>query len=211
MSDNFVKLIPDAVGFLKQLAANNNRDWFQAHKKEYESAVKNPATAFGAMIAARLSDMTGEEHTPKLFRINRDVRFSKDKTPYNTHLHLLWRAGSGPGWFFGASPEYTTAGCGIMAFDKDQLTSYRAAVDRDGTTLQNLVNGLLDQGYRMDDPALKRVPPPFDKDHPHGDLLRRKGFAIWSDHPMDGDPSDALMARFTEMMPLKDWLRTAAG
>lgn len=206
MTDTFGDLILGSAAFLKKLRANNNRDWFQAHKAEYDAAVKGPATAFGVVIAAELQTITGAVHTPKLFRANRDVRFSKDKTPYNTHMHLLWSTGGGPGWFFGVSPDYVTAGCGMMAFDKAQLAAYRAHIDAQGADVSDMLAPLLGAGFRIDPPELKRVPPPFDKDHPHGDLLRRKGFAIWRDDLDDANPVDALMEAFRTLAPVHTFL-----
>jgi uncharacterized protein (TIGR02453 family) len=75
---------------------------------------------------------------PKVFRIHRDVRFSKDKTPYNTHLHMMWSRGGeakAPAWFFGAAPDYLTFGMGVMGLEKDTLTRYRQMIDEDGDDL----------------------------------------------------------------------------
>jgi len=202
MRDSFAQEIARARSFLKELAAHNTRDWFQDNKKAYEAVVKNPGNAIGAEIAGRLSPLTGGEMGYKLFRINRDVRFSKDKTPYNTHMHLLWSDGPGPGFFFGVSPDYVTAGCGVMGLHKARLTAYRALVDRNGAALAKEIEALLAQGYRLDDPELKRVPAPYDKAHPHGALLRRKSLALWSDMGADAIEVKHVLARFEALMPI---------
>jgi len=80
----------DALTFLQDLRANNERAWFNEHKKTYETAIKQPAEAFCRAMATALETLTDQPHGHKIFRIHRDVRFSKDKTPYNTHLHIAF-------------------------------------------------------------------------------------------------------------------------
>ncbi|MEZ5767267.1 MAG: DUF2461 family protein [Paracoccaceae bacterium] len=80
----FDTLVADALGFFDDLAADNSRDWFAANKARYERAVKAPAEALLAEIAVQIATATGAAPETKLYRINRDLRFSKDKTPYST-------------------------------------------------------------------------------------------------------------------------------
>lgn len=207
--DGFGTLVTEARAFLNELKDNNDRDWFKANKGRYDASIRLPAKAFGAVIGAGLEDLTGTPHSTKLFRPNRDVRFSKDKTPYTTHMHILWSPGPGaPGWFFGVAPDYVTAGCGVMAFDKAQLAGFRARVDADGAAIAALLDGLTSEGYRLDPPELKRVPPPFPKDHAHGELLRRKSLALWRDVSGPGDPTGRIMTAFRELKPVFDLIRT---
>lgn len=93
MPDPFASLIPDARRFLGELFENNSRDWFAGQKSRYDADLKIPATLLLDQIAQDVGRATGATLTPKLFRAHRDVRFSKDKTPYHTHLHLLWATG----------------------------------------------------------------------------------------------------------------------
>lgn len=212
MTTGFETLIADANGFLAQLKANNSRDWFQDHKEDYEARVKRPALAFADVIAADLAALTGSPITPKLFRVHRDVRFSRDKTPYTTHMHLLWSDDRSAGWFFGVSPDYVTSGCGVMNFDKTQLTRFRAFIDRDaGADFATMTEALLTEGFRLNDPPLKRVPAPYAKDHARGDLLRRKGMALWFDlaKPAHADPRAALLEVFTRTRSFQDMLSRA--
>ena len=88
----------ETLAFLNGLKANNSRDWFDANRKSYEAAVKAPSKAFSDIMAGELERLTGTAQKPKIFRINRDIRFSKDKTPYNTHIHISWMpVGGGEG------------------------------------------------------------------------------------------------------------------
>ncbi len=203
----------DTLKFLRDLKANNSRDWFNDNKAWYGAAWKAPAEAFIKSMCFRLQIETDAPHDAKLFRIHRDVRFSKDKTPYNSHLHILFRReGSQAGLFFGLQTDRLVLGAGMMGFDKGQLAAYREAVGgAAGDTLKRDLDQLLDDGGRMNDPELARIPKPYDKAHPRGDLLRRKSLTIWYDHD---DPSrvenpdliDLCATRYATYQPLSEWL-----
>jgi len=203
----------ETVQFLTDLKANNERQWFAAHKPIYDEIVKPQAETFCDLMAAELEAMTKVPHRSKLFRIYRDVRFSKDKTPYNAHVHIsFFPEGRRGFWFFGLDPERLVVGAGAMDFDKASLTDYRAAVAGDnGKKIAATVAKLLKAGYRMHDPELKKVPREYDADHPRGDLLRRKGLAMWKDigtakaatrKDMIGYSRDS----FKALKPVNDWL-----
>jgi uncharacterized protein (TIGR02453 family) len=204
MPDPFADLIPDARAFLTRLAQNNNRDWFTAHKEEYEATLKRPALLLLDQLAAQLNAKGEQTVTTKLFRPHRDVRFSKDKTPYNTHLHMLWQVGKAA-LFFGVAPGYVSFGGGVMAFDKEQLTAWRAALDSDrGGDIADLSLQLATKGYTPDAPELKRVPAPYDKDHPRAGLLRHKSFKFWRQLPEQDQatPLTALQSGAEDLAPL---------
>lgn len=201
-------LVADARAFLGELADNNTRAWFQANKARYEARLRGPSLALLDRVSAAWGRQIGASLSPKLFRPHRDVRFSKDKTPYHTHLHMLWGEANGPAWFLGIAPGYVTAGGGWMGFDRDRLERWRAAAaGSDGAELQRLLSGF---PGRIDPPELKRVPAPYDKDHANGDLLRRKSFALWRDIESDASTlglEPATLAAFTSVRPLLDHLR----
>ena len=173
-ADPFATLIFDSRAFLNTLADNNSKDWFAEHKATYESQLKSPALALLDTVSASLEKHTGQVPSTKFFRPHRDVRFSKDKTPYHLHLHMLWSTPP-TGFFFGIGRDYLSVGGGIMRLDKDKLTRWRALVDGiNGAKIAAALDDLQTQGARMDSPELKRVPAPFDKDHPQAALLKRK-------------------------------------
>ncbi|MEM8592081.1 MAG: TIGR02453 family protein [Pseudomonadota bacterium] len=192
MPSLLTKLIHDARAFLTDLARNNSRDWFTAHKADYDDKLKAPALQLLDEMTGPLGRLSGVAIDTKLFRPHRDVRFSKDKTPYNTHLHLAWMpAYSGPAkpaYFFGVSPDYITIGAGQMDFDKPAMAAWRNRVDTNGTPVAEIMNALTSSGYRISEPAYKRVPAPYARDHPQEALLRRKGLSAWRD-------SDAALTR----------------
>lgn len=207
---------PETLSFLRDLNANNSRDWFNDNKTRYEAAWKTPAEAFIKAMCFRLQVETDTPHDAKLFRIHRDIRFSNDKTPYNTHLHILFRReGSKAGLFFGLQTDRLVLGSGMMRFDKGQLAAYREAVDgRSGGTLERELKILLDAGGRMNDPDLARIPKPYDKSHPRGDLLRRKNLTIWYDHDdparvENPDLIDLCAAQYATYQPIIDWLNAS--
>lgn len=195
----------DTRAFLSELAAHNTRDWFAAEKTRYDMQLKRPAERLMTDVARWLADSTGVMPGRKLFRPHRDVRFSEDKTPYHTHLHMLWSLPDGRAWMLGISPTYATAGAGIMTFTTRQTDVFRAEVD--GPEGQALVARL--KGWRVDPPTLKRVPAPWPPDHPRENLLRRKGLVVWADDLDDAlstDPDATLRDVFTRAQPVMDWL-----
>ena len=202
MSDGFEALINRSNVFFTHLRDNNTRDVFEAHKATYTTEIKKPAELLADLFAEDLAKATGHAHKPKVFRIHRDVRFSKDKTPYKTHLHMMWsRPGLAPMFFFGASPDYVILGMGVMGLEKDALTTYRAMIDRRG---DDLADALEASGAHLSDwgpDPLKRVPKPFDPDHPHAELLKRKSFAIRSELPA-GWQATGLLKTLNQMIPV---------
>lgn len=207
---------PDTQAFLRDLRANNARDWFNANKKTYERVLKTPAEAFVAELRPRLEALAGVKLGGKVFRIHRDVRFSKDKSPYNTHMHLGFqhqREGGEPrrrgGFYFGIDPDAVTLGVGAFDFGPADLDRYRKAVadDHEGGELAKILAGL---GARQHDADLKRVPAPYPADHPRGALLKHKGLNVWRD--LDGTPVgspdlvDAVVAEFEAMDAINVWL-----
>jgi uncharacterized protein (TIGR02453 family) len=211
-TDPFAALISEARVFLSDLALHNNRDWFLEHKAQYDSTLKAPATLLLDQIAFDMGRQMGKTLTPKLFRPHRDVRFSKDKTPYHTHLHMMWSSGrAGPALFLGISPDYVRVGGGLMQFDKTTLPDWRNAVSGAfGTQMQSLLNDLAKQGLTPDAPELMRIPAPYAKDHTQGDLLRRKGLAVWADvAPSDwATPLETLKRQFGQITPLIELLES---
>lgn len=178
MTDPLSRLIPEARAFLTELAANNSRDWFTLHKARYDAGLKTPALILLDQIATHLGPGTAT----KLFRPQRDVRFSKDKTPYNTHLHLLWTAPDGAQYFFGLSSNYVTSGGGRMGFDAAALARYRDRLPALGPALQAEIDALTAQGARLSEPELKRPAPPISPGDPLADLACRKSLSLWFDH-----------------------------
>lgn len=182
-----------AFTFLGQLEKNNNRPWFEAHRDEYEAEIREPALAFidevaewfeaeGLPYVAEAKKVGGS-----LGRIHRDVRFSKDKSPYNTHAHMGF-------WHKGASEDHPLPGIGVW-WDKAGA-SVGAGCWMGGTPVLNRIRDhIVDDPagwtkakksvtleHRAHTPPLKTVPRGYDKDHPLIEDLKRTTFAC--DLPM---------------------------
>lgn len=205
----------DAFRFLAGLKANNSREWFTENRQRYETSLRWPAEAFAAALCNGLEEMTGAAHRAKIFRIHRDVRFSKNKTPYNAHLHIGFmpeREASAVGWYFGMYPKKVTLGAGVFALEKETLSRFRQRLDsEDGDELRAICETLLNAGFRLSEPELKRVPPPFPADHRNADNLRRKSLAAWRDF-VDADwltgpkAVSTCFETFRTLTPLNNWL-----
>ncbi|MEM6372940.1 MAG: TIGR02453 family protein [Pseudomonadota bacterium] len=197
MTDGFEQMVDEALAFFAQLEANNSKEWFNPRKDHYKDAIAQPAGFFADLLAEDIARLTGKAHSPKVFRIYRDVRFSKDKTPLNTHLHVMWSPADkdplAPSWFWGLSRDYFILGMGVMGLKGESLTRYRTFVDRWGHGVQDALDGAAASvGASLSDwgpDPLKKVPKPYDADHPHAGLLKRKALAVSA--PMPGGWRDA--------------------
>ncbi len=199
-------LIADARAFFVGLAANNSKDWWQANKATYDTNLKAPALALIDVVTTRLADLTGHAATGKLFRPHRNVRFSKDKSPYTTHLHLMWSLAAGgrqdPVVFFGIAPDYVTLGVGVMEFDKPVLDDWRRMVDLDRDRIGRIIEDVKKAGFNLWEPALKRVPTPYPAEHPLADLLRSKGLILKKELGDGGDPAAQIESGAEAALPL---------
>ena len=176
------------VQFFKTLARKQDRDWFKAHKAEYEALCERPMkdlfNALQPMVARQYKGFVVKP--PKHFRIYRDVRFSKDKTPYKTHvsavLHLRGGDDEGaPAALYMHLGTDDFAGAGHWMLPSVKLVRYRELVADDelGAELHKRVRALQKKGFGVESfEALKRVPPGYRPDHPRAELLKLKGLGI---------------------------------
>lgn len=213
MADGFEQMVDEALAFFAELEQDNTKAWFEPQKARYKDQIAGPAGFFADLLAEDIGRITGKPYKPKVFRIYRDVRFSKDKTPLNTHLHVMWQPldqdALAPTWFWGLSREYFILGMGVMGLQGESLTRYRAFVDNWGDGLAGaMAQAQSSVGAETSDwgpEPLKRVPKPYAADHPHGALLKRKALAISA--PMPDDWRDvglvkATVERINGLMPV---------
>jgi uncharacterized protein (TIGR02453 family) len=194
---------PELFAFLTELRAHNDRDWFAANKTRYEAEVLEPALAFVEDFGYRLQGISPHFRADprrtggSLFRIYRDTRFSKDKSPYKTNTGMYFRHERAkdqpaPGFYLHLAPGDVFAGGGIRHPEGSALTAIRDAIARDHDGWERARR--LDGGLELGGDALKRVPSGFDKDHPHADDLKRKDFFVW----VKLSPEDAMRPGFLD-------------
>ncbi|NNK15851.1 MAG: DUF2461 domain-containing protein [Sulfitobacter sp.] len=213
--DGFTQMIDDSTAFFAELKENNSKAWFDPRKDHYNENIKKPAEFFADLMADDLSRMAGRAMKPKVFRIYRDVRFSKDKTPFKTHLHILWSpADAGPFdpvYFFGTEPGDMTVGFGLTEMKGPTLARFRAFVDHWGDDLQNAIAETGMEVSSWGAAPLKRVPKPYDPTHAHAELLKRKNLILhqkmdnsWRE--TEGGLLSAVRRRFEAAAPFRDLL-----
>ncbi len=163
----------EALDFYRELEADNTREFWHAHKAIYETEVKAPLET--------LSELVADEFSPlRIFRPNRDTRFSKDKTPYKTRCYAVGEGEGGEAFYVEISASGLVAATGYWMMATDQLARYREAVDDDetGDALAQIVSDLRAQKLQIEGHSLKTAPRGYPRDHPRIELLRHKSVAI---------------------------------
>lgn len=193
MQFTFPGFPPEARRFLRDLAANNDRDWFKAHKPDYDAFVRRPLLALvGELGTALMEHSPGYVCDPRrsVYRIYRDVRFSKNKAPYKTHAAAVFpplglERHAGAGFYFHFSAEELLVGGGVYAPGSGELRSIRRQIAEDPAELREILGAA---AFRkafgdLEGQQLKRVPQGFPKDHPAADLLVFKQFLAGTELP----------------------------
>ena len=218
------KGIPKSLpGFLAELADNNNRDWFEENRSGYETLAAEPCLALIEELAPKLAAMQPPHKAvakvnQSLRRIYRDTRFSKDKTPYYTYLHLIFWAGDhpmrSPGLHVIFSPGGLGLGAGYWSFEKAQLSRYRTAISDDGKRkgLEDALEAAKDAGCHLESPALKRPPAGLDLPAAAERLARQKGIVVrnrneaYDDAIFTTDCAGYLAGRLEKLASVERWL-----
>ena len=211
--------------FLADLKKHNRRDWFQANRKRYEAARAEAVLLCDAVIAglARFEPhMLEQDPEDCFFRINRDTRFSKDKSPFKTSISgviPLYRGGmmERVGLYFELGPSPFVA-CGRWMMEPPVLKRYRKAVadERTGPPFAKAVAKAVAAGFEVGaQEQLARVPKGFAKDHPRAELLRHKGFALSFPTPTLPLIESGRLVRWSldhvkAIAPLMKWVERAA-
>jgi uncharacterized protein (TIGR02453 family) len=201
----------EGPAFYAELEGNNTKEWWSAHKDVYERAVREPMTAL-------LDELSAEFGEAKAFRPYRDVRFSKDKSPYKTHQGGFAQTAEGTGYYLHLDADGLRVGGGYHSPTPPQVARYRAAVDAPATggELADIVDSLVAAGYSIGGEQLKTVPREYPKDHPRAALLRHRSLTAgtsFGEPPWLGTPEAARRVRdaWTELRPLVVWLTEHVG
>ncbi len=204
--------------FVTALKRNNNREWFQAHRADYEVA----RTHFEDYVAALIGELSRTEPlaglSPKdcVFRLNRDLRFTKDKTPYKPYMSAYIAPGGRKsrrmGYYVHIEPGTSMLAGGMHEPEPQQLAAWRAAIDRDPRPLKKIIAGSAFRKYfgEVQGERLKTVPRGYPKDHPEADLLRLKSVTVIRYIPEAGVVSPAFLreslATFRAVKPFLRYL-----
>ena len=196
--------------FFIGLELDNSKRYFEANRQVYEDAVKGP-------MVALMESLEPEFGPGKVFRANRDIRFSKDKSPYKTNIAGTAGMG-GHGGYLSLDARGLTVAAGRYELTPEQLSKYRkkVAADSTGVALAGIVAKLEKAGYGIGGEALKRVPAGWPPDHPRARLLRHKILYIYKNfglQPWLGSSAARkhIVRVFSDAEPLNDWLKRNAG
>jgi uncharacterized protein (TIGR02453 family) len=197
-----------ALDFYEGLEVDNSRAYWHSHKNVYDEQVLGPMRA----LLDELSDEFGEA---KIFRPNRDIRFSADKSPYKTQAGATL-AGHG---YVQLSADGLAVASGNYVFATDQLARYRRAVDVElnGEALAKIVDDVRTAGLTITAAGtLTTAPRGYPKDHPRIELLRMKGLVTWKQWPVEpwlgtATAKDKVIAVLRASIPLAQWLDVHVG
>ena len=213
----------DTIQFFKELKANNDKVWFEANRNRFENNVMGPAKQFvlqmGPMLQQFRPDLYFEPKIDKsIFRLHRDVHFSKNKLPYKTRIAFIFWEGNrkkleNSGFYFHVEPEKVVIAAGVHQFPPPMLKAYREAVVSEtlGPKLIDATSTLQQNGYNIGEPHYKKVPRGFDPDHPNSLLLRYNGMGTMESTDLpDEFYSEELVyfcfEKFKKMLPIHEWL-----
>ncbi|MBS1763577.1 MAG: DUF2461 domain-containing protein [Bacteroidetes bacterium] len=210
------------ISFLKSLSRNNNRDWFEAHRAQYLEA----KTDFENFVTALIETLSKTEPRYKnleakkcIFRIYRDVRFSKDKSPYKTHLAAYFNPAAKQqeqaGLYIHISPGGSFIGGGRFMPDAAALRKIRQEIDYNTDQFKKILSdkNFKKQFKELENYKLKKAPRDYPKDHPHIELLKYTGFIVSKPLTDDAVTGKQLLKEintaFVAMKPLLDFLNRA--
>jgi len=212
--------------FLGDLADNNERPWFKANKKRYEDFIKTPALQFITDFEPKLAKVSphfraiAKAQGGSLFRIYRDTRFAKDKTPYKTHVgihfkHARAKDVHAPGFYLHLEPTESMFGAGMWKPDGPSVKAIRASIDANQDEWRAVKAAVEGAGLQFGGESLKRIPRGYDKEHPLADELKRKDLIV---HTMLDDETtmtdtflDVFAGYCEAAMPLQRFLCQAIG
>jgi uncharacterized protein (TIGR02453 family) len=210
MATTFRGWSEDCQRFFIGLELDNSKRYFDAHRATYEESVKGP-------MVALIESLEAEYGSGKVFRPHRDVRFSKDKSPYKTNIAGYAGMG-GRGGYLSLDARGLTVAAGRYEMTPAQLTKYRkkVAAEATGAPLAAIIATVEKAGYSLGGEALKRVPAGLPHDHPRARLLRHKLLYIYKDfglQPWLGTPAARkhILKVWTDAEPLSGWLQRNIG
>ena len=200
---------PALFGFLRELKENNSRDWFEQNRERFERDVREPLIQFVVDFAPHLRKISPHyvadprPNGGSLFRIYRDTRFSKDKTPYKTNAGLHFRHAAGkdvhaPGFYLHLEPDEVFTGCGLWHPESLVLAKVRDAIVASPRAWQS-IKAKLPDGFSIEGERLARPPRGYDAAHPLIDDLRLKDITLYVQLQEADACAPGFLERFVEI------------
>jgi uncharacterized protein (TIGR02453 family) len=221
---------PDALDFLDGLAADNSKLYFDEHRKVYDQQIAMPlkglVNAVGEALRGGIApDIDFEPKLGKsMFRINRDLRFAKDKTPYNTHLDAVWWQGetprTSPGFMMRITATEVLTGVGVFGMSGASLDAFRAALldDAMGARFDEALASALQAlpKAKLSEPQRKRVPKGLPADHQRAEMLKYEQLHVSASAEIPESITspkfvDWLTDRYAKLVPMHRWLVAHVG
>jgi len=230
MTSNTSIFSKNTLSFLNELSANNNKEWFHDHQMEYEEYYKMPVRELVSQMSQRFAELQLPFHSsPKfsLFRINRDIRFSKNKDPYKTNIGILFpyslepinnKCVDKPGLYFHLETGKSFIAGGVHTPTPEDLNKIREHIDENWSDLEKVVKRksfISEFSIILEGEKLKRIPRGFSEDHPKADWLKLKTFIVEqevSDSIFTGnDLSDLIIRKAISIAPFLNFLYNAVN
>ncbi|MCP4581415.1 MAG: DUF2461 domain-containing protein [candidate division Zixibacteria bacterium] len=213
----------ESISFLKALKKNNDKIWFEKHKSEYEDYVQNPARDYVTAMGPYLKKLSPGIHADprvnkSLFKVYRDIRFSKDKRPFKTNLGIWFWQGEGKrfdysGFYFHLDPPTFMLAAGIHVFDSSRLKTYRESVvhQTHGPALVKAIRQIEKSGFKTGGHHYKKTPRGYDSDHKRAEYLLFNGLNAYQESKVpkeffSEDLIDYSFRIFKGMSPIHKWL-----
>ena len=223
MNDVLMNFPKRTAAYLGKLSKNNNREWFEANRDLYNSDFLEPSIQFIVEMEDRLIDLDPEVVAiPKIdksiFRLHRDVRFSKNKAPYKTNAGLYFWNGKAKkmdasGFYFHLEPKLFGVGVGMYMFPPPVLKKYRDIVSHPDLAkeLHQIVRVLEKKGYSIGGKKFKKTPKGYDPKSPYPGYLLYNGMYAWYESSNfkeidSGKVVNVVFKIFKDMLPLHKWL-----
>jgi len=215
---------PDFIAFFEELTTNNTRKWFQENKERFEKSAKNPFEIFIAEVIARVHELEPEvilEPKQAIFRIYRDIRFSKDKTPYKTHLGAVINEGGRKntqtsGIYIQCNAERMVIGGGMYAPNRENLLQIRREIQANPKVFEKILNAsdFQETYIELRGDKNKILPKEFKADQEYIPTLFYKQFFVMAEYPSQEvlfrtDLLDFVMRHYQIIRPLNDFLKEA--
>jgi uncharacterized protein (TIGR02453 family) len=220
MKKTFPGFSREGLKFLRDLKKNNDREWFTPRKATFEDHLRLPMIELITAVQGEMAGFAphyGTDPAKCMYRIYRDTRFAKDKTPYKTHVGaLIWRNGTekndAAAYYFAVSPEAVEIGAGLYTCEPDALRAVREHIAADTSAFRatfesRKVKTLMGELYGE---STTRVPKGFDPAHPGAELLKRKRYFLYKElEPalaMSSKIVKEIVTRFEAMAPFVEFL-----